>query len=430
MADFLALGPIGFRGPASALVPEHLTVVDARHPHRPADLARRRCRSNDARRRDPRPHRRGLLFITSANTSSNVSGQAEAAHCEMRAIRDEFGHRPEAVLIGHADEHANRRMYPYHLPCSTSIVAFHRGTLVLERHGSLGIERRAGGRRRHGLDLAIAPGAHERLPVRWPVGRRAARHVRGLRTRSPAQRCARGLERARARARRARRADHRRARARAWCSRTAACSARAAGSRRNGGTVRIGRGRADRRARACSSRVAGIDVGAGCDVGDWAVIADAEPTFDDAERRRRCSRCAPARGSGLHAVGALGRAAGGRARRGGRRPTRRGRRAGRRRPRRSGARRRPSRTAAPTPPPRPPAGRAARRRSAAARPCGRASAGRGRGSAGPTRRPPGTTSRRPPVAATMHGQPDAIASSATSPNGSYSDGTTHRSAIR
>ena len=30
----------------------------------------------------------------------------------------------------------------------------------------------------------------------------------------------------------------------------------------------------------------------------------------------------------------------------------------------------------------------------------------------------------------MHGQPEAIASRATSPNGSYSDGTTHRSAIR
>ena len=36
----------------------------------------------------------------------------------------------------------------------------------------------------------------------------------------------------------------------------------------------------------------------------------------------------------------------------------------------------------------------------------------------PTRRPRGTTSRSPPVSATMHGQPEAIASSATSPNGS------------
>jgi hypothetical protein len=35
-----------------------------------------------------------LLFITSANTSSNVSKQAEAAHCEMRAVREEFGHHP------------------------------------------------------------------------------------------------------------------------------------------------------------------------------------------------------------------------------------------------------------------------------------------------------------------------------------------------
>ena len=47
----------------------------------------------------------------------------------------------------------------------------------------------------------------------------------------------------------------------------------------------------------------------------------------------------------------------------------------------------------------------------------------------PTRPPPGTTSRSPPVSATMHGQPEAIASSATSPNGSYSDGITHRSDI-
>ena len=36
----------------------------------------------------------------------------------------------------------------------------------------------------------------------------------------------------------------------------------------------------------------------------------------------------------------------------------------------------------------------------------------------PTRRPRGTTSRRPPVSATIVGQPLAIASSATSPNGS------------
>ena len=55
--------------------------------------------------------------------------------------------------------------------------------------------------------------------------------------------------------------------------------------------------------------LAGIDVGAGCVVGDWAVIADAEPTFDDAEQPTRLQplRAAPVRigdGAriGLHAT--------------------------------------------------------------------------------------------------------------------------------
>jgi hypothetical protein len=87
----------------------------------------------------------------------------------MAAIRGAFGHRPEAVLIGHPDEHAARRMYPRHLPCSTSIVAFHRSALVLERHGSLGIEDARAIASRHGLDVTVAPGAQTRIPVRWPA---------------------------------------------------------------------------------------------------------------------------------------------------------------------------------------------------------------------------------------------------------------------
>ena len=170
MADFHALGPIGFRGPASALVPDHLTVVD--DGIRTAQLISPgdRCPSNELIRETLVRTGGDLLFITSANTSSNVSNQAEAAHCEMHAIRDEFGHHPAAILIGHADERANRLLYPRHLPCSTSIIAFHRGGLVLERHGSLGIDDARAIAARHGLDLAIAPGAHTRLPVRWPAG--------------------------------------------------------------------------------------------------------------------------------------------------------------------------------------------------------------------------------------------------------------------
>jgi tRNA A37 threonylcarbamoyladenosine synthetase subunit TsaC/SUA5/YrdC len=169
MAEFLALGPIGFRGPASALVPDHLSVTAGGVRTAQLIMPGDGCPSNDLVREIL--HRSGeqLLFITSANTSSTVTGEAEAAHCEMRAIRREFGHHGGAVLIGHADERANRQLYPYHLPCSTSIVAFsHGGGLVLERHGSLGVDDARAVAAAHGFELTVAPGAHERLPVRWP----------------------------------------------------------------------------------------------------------------------------------------------------------------------------------------------------------------------------------------------------------------------
>jgi tRNA A37 threonylcarbamoyladenosine synthetase subunit TsaC/SUA5/YrdC len=168
MAEFLALGPIGFRGPASALVPEHLSVTDGDVRTAQLIMPGDGCQSNDLVHEIL--HRAGeqLLFITSANTSSTVTGEPEAAHCEMRAIRREFGHHGGSVLIGHADERANRRLYPYHLPCSTSIVALGSERLVLERHGSLGIDDVRRVAAAHGFELAVAPGAHERLPVRWP----------------------------------------------------------------------------------------------------------------------------------------------------------------------------------------------------------------------------------------------------------------------
>jgi hypothetical protein len=164
MDDFLALGPIGFRGPASAIVPEHLTVDGTAQWISPGHA----CRSNLLIGEILNRSGQDVLFITSANRSSHVTDQVEAAHCEMRAIRDEFGDHPEAVLIGHPDEHAARARYPRHLPCSTTIVAFHTGRLVLERHGSLGIDDARAICARHGLELTVAPGAHERVPARVP----------------------------------------------------------------------------------------------------------------------------------------------------------------------------------------------------------------------------------------------------------------------
>ena len=93
------------------------------------------------------------------------------------------------------------------------------------------------------------------------------------------------------------------------------------------------------------------------------------------------------------------------------------RRPGRRRRPRSARRRRPSRSGARARRPRRPGGGRARRRERT-RIATSASAS---GSWARKRRPAsscGTTSRRPPVSATMQGQPEAIASSATRPNGS------------
>ena len=53
-----------------------------------------------------------------------------------------------------------------------------------------------------------------------------------------------------------------------------------------GGAVRVGRG-ARLGSRSLLVSLAGIDVGADCSVGEWAVIADHEPTYEDPERPTR-----------------------------------------------------------------------------------------------------------------------------------------------
>jgi tRNA A37 threonylcarbamoyladenosine synthetase subunit TsaC/SUA5/YrdC len=175
MADCRHLGPIGFRGPAAAIVPDHLTVIDqgikTAQVITPGDACPSNLLVGDILDRLDEV----LLFITSANTSSNVTRQTEAAHYEMRAIQREFGHKPHVVLIGHRNERANRRRYPRHAPCSTSIVAFHRDAtengrpaLVLERLGSLPASDIRRIVARYGLGLQIAGTARERVPVRRP----------------------------------------------------------------------------------------------------------------------------------------------------------------------------------------------------------------------------------------------------------------------
>jgi len=154
IADLQALGPIGFRGPAAAHIPAHLTVDGTVQLITPGDI----CPSNGLVGEVLDLIGEELLYITSANRNQHDT------HYAIGEIRKEFGHRDDAVFIGHRNERANRRRYPHHRPCSTSIVGFQTGELVLERHGSLDADLIARVAAKHGLGLSVV--AHERLPVR------------------------------------------------------------------------------------------------------------------------------------------------------------------------------------------------------------------------------------------------------------------------
>lgn len=172
MTELHAIGPIGFRGPAAAGIPRHLSAMDGDIRTVQHISPGVRCRSNALVGDVLDMIGEDVLFVTSANASSHGF---DAPHCEMREVRREFGHRRDVVLIGHEDEAANRVYYRNHLPCSTSILSFHRDVgedgrpaLLLERHGSLDVDYIRAAAARHGFGIAVAPGARERVPVRWP----------------------------------------------------------------------------------------------------------------------------------------------------------------------------------------------------------------------------------------------------------------------
>src|SRR4051794_25345372 len=166
MSDLQALGPIGFRGPAAPFIPDHLTVTERSIRTVQLITPGDRCPSNALVGDVLELIAEEILSITSANTSSNVTGEAEAAHFEIKAIQKEFGDRDDVVLIGHRNERANRRRYPRHRACSTSIIAFHGGELVLERLGSLDALTILEVANRHGLSLRLGAGAEIPVPER------------------------------------------------------------------------------------------------------------------------------------------------------------------------------------------------------------------------------------------------------------------------
>ena len=180
VAAFSSLGPFGFRAPAAAHLPDHLTATHTT-PDGPVRTAQViapgvRCPSNEFLRLAMRETGQDHLYITSANRSRHLTGAADSpAHWKAAGLLAEFGDEPDFLLLEHADEDRARERYPAFLPTSTTILAVHtlvsergdrRPQLVLERQGSLPVDTVRAVLQEHGFGLVLGPGAGSRLQPR------------------------------------------------------------------------------------------------------------------------------------------------------------------------------------------------------------------------------------------------------------------------
>jgi hypothetical protein len=176
MDALYSAGPFGFRGPAAADLPEHLTCLADGVLTAQVIAPGYACPSNPFLARCLDATGDDWLYTTSANRSRHLTGADDSpAHWRAAGLRAEFGHEPRFALLKHADEDAARAAYPRYLPMSTTILGFHRlGTdggdprpqFVLDRHGSLHVDDVRQILDRLGFGLAIGPRAGTRLTLR------------------------------------------------------------------------------------------------------------------------------------------------------------------------------------------------------------------------------------------------------------------------
>jgi hypothetical protein len=173
MDAFFGLGPFGFRGPAAAHIPAHLSFVEAGIRATEVVAPGYACPSNEFLEHALEATQDKHLHITSATRSRQVSAADDSpAHWKARALRAEFG--DQLLMLEHEDEQATRRRYLGYQPMSTTVLAFHRlgipqagrPTLVLERHGSLHVHQVRQQLDELGFGLTLAPSARNRLLLR------------------------------------------------------------------------------------------------------------------------------------------------------------------------------------------------------------------------------------------------------------------------
>jgi hypothetical protein len=175
LAHLHGLGPFGFRGPAAAHVPAHLTQLDQGVRTTQVIAPGRGCPSNALFEAAAVEYGLGLLYITSANRSRHLTGaDEEPAHWVGAALAADF---PDFLLVSHRDEATARAAYPGFTTTSVTLLSFHapggtaaRPVLTVDRHGSLPIEEVRAVAAGYGFDVELGPTARRRLAVREYAG--------------------------------------------------------------------------------------------------------------------------------------------------------------------------------------------------------------------------------------------------------------------
>lgn len=175
METLYGFGPFGFRGPAAAHVPDHLTQLDGGVRTTQVIAPGSRCPSNAFFARAVAEVGAELLYITSANRSRHLTGAVEEpAHWQAAGIAADFAHVPDLVIIEHRDEGAAREAYPGFAPTSVTLLSFHAlggspgggAVLTVDRHGSLPISAVRHVAEPFGFDVVLGQHAQQRLQIR------------------------------------------------------------------------------------------------------------------------------------------------------------------------------------------------------------------------------------------------------------------------
>jgi hypothetical protein len=171
-----SLGPFGFRGPAADHIPAHLSQESAGVRTTQVIAPGYGCPSNAFVGRCLRLVAADFLYVTSANRSCHETGvRDEPPHYRADALAAEFGDPSPLPLLRHRDEAGARDRYPLHDRMSTTVLAFHRSLgrdpdgcvrLLVERQGSLSLDRLGRLVRPLGFSLVPGPAAQTRLPQR------------------------------------------------------------------------------------------------------------------------------------------------------------------------------------------------------------------------------------------------------------------------